>query len=112
MIEFESTGKLLDSFFEGRDRETRVKQYASDLLKILSNAHSRIIKKLEIQRAELAECEKGEEYRRTGDLITANIYMLKRGMKSNFSSLVIIQFPQFAAPIHMRVSRTVCSSVG
>ena len=81
VFDFESVGKLLDSFFEGRDRETRVKQYASDLLKILSNAHARISKKLEIQRTELAECEKGEEYRKTGDLITANIYMLKRGMK-------------------------------
>ena len=78
----ESVGKLLDMFYEGRDREVRVKQYASDLLKILSNAHARISKKLEAQRTELAECEKGEEYKKLGDMITANIYMLKRGMKS------------------------------
>ena len=77
-----SAGKLLDMFYEGRDREVRVKQYASDLLKILSNAHARISKKLEAQRMELAECEKGEEYKKLGDMITANIYMLKRGMKS------------------------------
>jgi len=78
----ESAGKLLDMFYEGRDREVRVKQYASDLLKILSNAHARISKKLEMQRSELAECEKGEEYKKLGDMITANIYMLKRGMRS------------------------------
>lgn len=78
----ESAGKLLDIFYEGRDREVRVKQYASDLLKILSNAHARIGKKLEAQRIELAECEKGDEYKKLGDMITANIYMLKRGMKS------------------------------
>ena len=77
-----SAGKLLDMFYEGRDREVRVKQYASDLLKILSNAHARISKKLEAQRMELAECEKGEEYKKLGDMITANIYLLKRGMKS------------------------------
>ena len=77
-----SVGKLLDLFYEGRDREVRVKQYASDLLKILSNAHTRISKKLEAQRMELGECEKGEEYKKLGDMITANIYMLKRGMKS------------------------------
>ena len=77
-----SAGKLLDMFYEGRDREVRVKQYASDLLKILSNAHARISKKLEAQRMELAECDKGEEYKKLGDMITANIYMLKRGMKS------------------------------
>ena len=77
-----SVCKLLDLFYEGRDREVRVKQYASDLLKILSNAHARISKKLEAQRTELGECEKGEEYKKLGDMITANIYMLKRGMKS------------------------------
>ena len=77
-----SVGRLLDMFYEGRDREVRVKQYASDLLKILSNAHARISKKLEAQRMELADCEKGEEYKKLGDMITANIYMLKRGMKS------------------------------
>lgn len=78
----ESAGKLLDTFYDGRDRETRVKQFASDLLKILGNAQSRISKKLDIQRSELAECEKGEKYKKLGDIITANIYLLKRGMKS------------------------------
>lgn len=79
---FDSVGGMLDAFYDGRDREVRVKQFASDLLKILGNAHSRISKKLDIQRSELAECEKGEEYKRMGDMITANIYLLKRGMKS------------------------------
>jgi predicted ribosome quality control (RQC) complex YloA/Tae2 family protein len=79
---FESVGKMLDAFYDGRDREVRVKQFASDLLKILNNAEARITKKLELQRGELAECEKGEEYKRMGDMITANIYLLKRGMKS------------------------------
>ena len=79
---FDSVGKLLDTFYNERDREIRVKQFASDILKILSNAQNRIVKKLELQRGELAECEKGEEYKKMGDLITANIYMLKRGMRS------------------------------
>lgn len=79
---FDSVGKLLDAFYDGRDRETRVKQFASDLLKILSNAEGRISRKLDIQRSELAECAKGEEYKRMGDMITANIYLLKRGMRS------------------------------
>ncbi len=78
----ESPSKLLDLFYDSRDRQTRVKQFASDLLKILGNARARISKKLELQRGELAECEKGEEYKKLGDLITANIYLLKRGMRS------------------------------
>ncbi len=75
----ESAGKLFDIYFETRDKEQRVRQRASDILKLLTNAESRIRRKLEAQRAELADCEKGAEYKKTGDMITANIYRLKRG---------------------------------
>ncbi len=77
----ESAGELLDIFFGSRDREQRVRQRASDVQKLLGNALSRVTKKMELQRAELTECEKGEEYKHEGDLITSNIYMLKKGMK-------------------------------
>lgn len=76
---FESAGELLDTFFDARDKELRVKQRAADILRLLTNAETRIRKKLEIQSAELAECEKGSVYKKYGDLITANIYRLSRG---------------------------------
>ncbi|MBE6661756.1 MAG: fibronectin/fibrinogen-binding protein [Ruminococcaceae bacterium] len=74
-------GELLDLYFGSRDREQRVRQRASDVQKLLNNALARITKKLELQRAELADCAKGEAYKKEGDVITANIYLLKRGMK-------------------------------
>ena len=77
---------LLDRFFGERDRAERIKQRASDILRLLTNAESRLERKLSVRREELAECEKGEEYKRKADLITANIYLLKRGMKS-FSAI-------------------------
>lgn len=77
--EVESVGKLFDIYFEARDREQRVRQRASDILKLLTNAESRIRRKLDAQRGELADCEKGAEYKKMGDLITANIYRLSRG---------------------------------
>jgi predicted ribosome quality control (RQC) complex YloA/Tae2 family protein len=49
-------------------------------LRILTAADTRIRKKLELQRAELRDCEKGEEYKKHADLITANLYQLSRGM--------------------------------
>ena len=75
----QGAGRLFDIFFEARDREQRVHQRASDILKLLTNAESRIRRKLEAQRGELADCEKGAEYKKMGDLITANIYRLSRG---------------------------------
>ena len=80
--EFESAGKLLDVFFSTRDRETRIKQRASDVLSLLTHGESRIVKKLEAQRGELAECEQAEHYKKCGDLIMGNLYCLEKGMKS------------------------------
>ena len=80
MRSYESAGLCLDEFFHTRDREQHLKQRASDVLRILTNADNRIRKKLELQRAELVDCEKGEAYKKWGDLITANLYQLSRGM--------------------------------
>ncbi|MBE6629364.1 MAG: fibronectin/fibrinogen-binding protein [Ruminococcaceae bacterium] len=77
---FESPSALLDEWFGGRDKEARVKQRAADVLRLLTNARNRILHKLELQRGELAACERGAEYKRAGDLITANCYQLERGM--------------------------------
>ncbi len=77
---YESIGLLLDDFFQTRDHEQRIRQRAADVLKILTGADTRIRRKIELQRAELAECERGEEYKKYADLITANLYQLSRGM--------------------------------
>ncbi len=78
----ESAGELLDAYFETRDNMQRVRQRASDILKLLTNAEARIKKKLYLQKAELEECEKGAEYKKYADLITANIWRLSRGESS------------------------------
>ncbi len=78
---FESPSKMLDTYFESRDRDTRVRQKATDILKILTNTESRLLKKMDKQRAELEECKAGESFKKQGDLITSNIYAIERGMK-------------------------------
>ena len=75
---FNSAGKLLDAYFISRDNNQRVHQRASDILKLLTNAETRIKKKIDIQRAELDACEEGELFKKYGDLITANIYRLPK----------------------------------
>ncbi len=78
----ESASEALDIYFAGRDREQRIKQRAADVLRLLTNAESRLVKKIAAQEGELADCEKGEKYKAYGDLITANLYKLKRGDKA------------------------------
>ena len=79
--DFESPSVMLDAYFESRDREVRVKQRATDILKILTNSEARLLKKMDKQRAELSDCREGEKYKKQGDLITSNIYAIERGMK-------------------------------
>ena len=78
---FESASAMLDAYFETRDKESRIRQRAADVLRLLTNAESRIKKKLDIQRSELQDCEKADIYKKYGDMITANLWQLSRGMK-------------------------------
>ena len=75
----QDASELLDTYFDKRDKALRVHQRASDILRLLTNAETRIKKKLDIQARELLDCEKGAVYKKYGDLITANIYRLSRG---------------------------------
>lgn len=78
----ESFGRLLDKYFGERGREERIRKKAADLFKLLSNAEARITKKIAVQEEELAACGEGDKFKLWGDLITANIYRLTRGMDS------------------------------
>ena len=79
---YESISEALDSFYSDRDRENRIKQRAADILRMLTNAESRLAKKIDSQQKELADCEMASKYKKIADLITSNIYLLKRGDKS------------------------------
>lgn len=75
----ESFASLFDLYFGERDRIMRIHARGSDLVRLVGHTESRLEKKLALQKGELADSEKSEEYRRMGDLITAEIYRLKRG---------------------------------
>ncbi len=76
---FESFSALLDSFYYERDRLERTKQNSSELQKLVSNLIQRTAKKLDLQRNELAQCADREQLRINAELITANLYSLKKG---------------------------------
>ena len=77
--QYPSLGELFDEYFSERDRLERIHQRGHDLVNIIKNAISRTERKLSIQKEALADSERGEEYKRRGDLITANMYQIKRG---------------------------------
>ncbi len=79
---FPSFCELLDEYFEEKDRLEQIHQRARDLTTLISTAEARTERKLAIQRTALLDSERGEEYKKYGDLITANLYRLERGMPS------------------------------
>ena len=79
---YDSLSEMLDTYFEEKDRLEHIHQRAHDITTLLNNAQARTERKLGIQRQSLLDADKGEEYKRHADLITANLYRLQRGMES------------------------------
>ena len=77
---YDSFSQLLDEFYSERDRIDRTRQRSSDLQKLLSNATSRISRRLNNQRAELAACADKDELRINAELITAYQHTLGKGV--------------------------------
>ena len=73
---------MFDAYYAERDRAEKIHRRGRDLLTLLANAEGRTEKKLTLQREALLESENAEEYKKFGDLITANIYKIRRGMPS------------------------------
>lgn len=79
---YPSFALLFDAFFGERERVARIHLRAQDLLRLVTHTKAKLEKKLCLQREEWESASEAEGYRKTGDLITANLYRLKKGMTS------------------------------
>lgn len=73
---------MLDTFFEARERQERARQRGQDLIRLTTNARDRLTRKIGLQEKELADTENRDALRICGDLITANLYQMERGLSS------------------------------
>ncbi len=78
----ESAGETLDRFYSERDSAARMKQRYGDLYRLLSSTADRIRRRTENQRQELKISEERDILKLKGDLISANLYQLRKGMSS------------------------------
>ena len=74
-----SFSDLLERYYTARSAAERMRQKASGLTKTVRNARDRTERKIGLQRAELLKTRDREELRRNGDIISANLYRMKRG---------------------------------
>lgn len=95
----ESFSALLDAFYIERDRVLRVSQRAHDMLQVVEHAAHRISRKLERQRAELTASVDREALKQRGDLLSANLYQLQKGMKT----CTVMDFYHDNAPLEIEL---------
>ncbi len=76
---YESFSSLLDDFYTLRDRTEQQRRRSRDLSRTLRTARDRLARKLGLQREDLKRTAEREEVRRRADLVTANLYRLRRG---------------------------------
>ncbi|MDF2535554.1 MAG: hypothetical protein K0R18_1713 [Bacillales bacterium] len=79
---FHSLSEMLDRFYFGKAERDRVKQQSQDLSKLLQNEKEKNEKKIVKLEETLVEADKADLFKKYGELLTANLYNLKRGMKS------------------------------
>lgn len=78
---FSSLSKMLDRFYFGKAERDRVKQQGNDIERLIMNEKEKNEKKIEKLQATLAEAQHADKFQRYGELLTANLYALKKGMK-------------------------------
>lgn len=79
-LEFESISKLLEYFYKSKDLTYRLNQKSSDLKKLITQNIERCMKKRDIQKQTLKDISNREQLKLFGELITSNIYAIKKGM--------------------------------
>lgn len=78
---FESFSALLDSFYEVKEKQERVRQRGADLIRTATTARDRVRRKLALQEKDYAATQERDALRLSGDLITANLYRMERGAR-------------------------------
>lgn len=80
-LDFSSMGEALDYFYSRQEQGELFSARQRELIKIVNMEKDRVEKKLDLQKEKLRETEQMEQYRLWGELITANMYKLSKGMK-------------------------------
>ncbi len=80
--DFISMSELIEFYYASKDFTYRMNQKTQDLKHLISSNIERCVRKKEIQHKTLKEIENRDIYKLYGELITANIYSVKKGMTS------------------------------
>ena len=76
---FQSANEMVDFFYANKAERDLVKQQTNDLVRIVKNELEKNRKKLKIHRDTLKKAEDAQRYQKFGELLTANMHLVKKG---------------------------------
>ncbi len=79
---FDSVNEMLDYYYNRRLAIFRLSQQKDALYKTVHKIYAKLLKLIGVYEATLRDAAKAEKLQKRADLITANIYRLKKGMAS------------------------------
>ena len=79
---YPTISEAADAFYRTRDMNERIQQKSAAIHRTLKKNIERLERKLALQREALLGSERMEEYRLKGELLTANLHLAQKGMKS------------------------------
>ncbi len=83
--------QAMDQFYFGKDRQDRMQQKSASLKHLIRSCLEKDEKKLALQEEELTASARMEEYRIAGELLTAQAYLVPRGVDA-------VMLPNFYDP--------------
>ena len=78
---FSSVSELLEKFYSAKDNAYHIQQKAHDMRRVVVNNIERCAKKKDIQLKTIKDTASMDTWRLKGELITANIFAVEKGMK-------------------------------
>ena len=80
--EWPSFNGMLEGYYAEKDRAERLRTKSKELHKAVHNMYDRALRKQAARQEELAASGKSEKLRLYGELLSANLYLAQKGMKS------------------------------
>ncbi|GAA0743657.1 Rqc2 family fibronectin-binding protein [Clostridium oceanicum] len=80
-INFDSPSDLVETFYYKKDKADRLNSKSSNLQRLINLNVDRCTKKIKILNKNLDDCAKKDKFKIKGELLTANIYLLKKGLE-------------------------------
>ena len=76
---FDTFSKAVSYYFQNKESSNTVKQKSNDLLRLINNHLDKLYLKIQKLNEDLFKAENSDKYRLYGELLTANIHMVKQG---------------------------------